>query len=68
MEAAGAAQEAAKNSEMTRTIILSVDATRECCRYAIAKSDVRITSAQPGHQLKRHTLSRVERPVRVLVV
>ena len=48
MEAAGAAQEAAKNSEMTRTIILSVDAARECCCYAIAKSDVRITSAQSG--------------------
>ena len=43
MEAAGAAQEAGKNLEMTRTIILFVDAARGCRHYAIAKSGVRIT-------------------------
>jgi hypothetical protein len=68
MEAAGAAQEAGKNLEMTRTIILFVDAARGRRHYAIAKSGVRITFAQSGHQLKRHTLSRMERPLRVIRV
>jgi hypothetical protein len=55
METGGAAQEADKNLEMTRTIILFADAARERRHYAIAKSGVRITFAQPRHQLKRHT-------------
>jgi hypothetical protein len=50
MEAAGAAQEAGKNLEMTRTIILFVDAARERRHYAIAKSGVRITFARPRQQ------------------
>jgi len=66
MESGGAAQEGDKNLEMTRTIILFADAARERRHYAIAMSGVRITFAQPRHQLKRHTLSRMERPVGVL--